>query len=194
MAINQSFINGFRRIIHWKKRRYTPQREKRRKGSKMDFLNKDIKRYIGDEEKVELNETCSSAFLVWVKICKVFYAFLGLIIAIIVMEVRSPEGGLITFGIIAFVLWLSYLQLISERYVITDKKILILSGLLNKSIKDIPHSKITDSQITQSFFEKLFFESGTILLNTAGSDGYEISIKHVNNPFEVKKIVDKHIK
>lgn len=160
----------------------------------MDFLNKDIKRYIGDEEKVELNETCSSAFLVWVKICKVFYAFLGLIIAIIVMEVRSPEGGLITFGIIAFVLWLSYLQLISERYVITDKKISILSGLLNKSIKDIPHSKITDSQITQSFFEKLFFKSGTILLNTAGSDGYEISIKHVNNPFEVKKIVDKHIK
>ena len=82
----------------------------------------------------------------------------------------------------------------SKRYVITEKRVLIVSGLLNKSTKDIPFSRITDTQVKQGIFDKLLHKSGTILLNTAGGNGYEASIQYIKNPFEVKKVIDKHIK
>ena len=145
----------------------------------MDFLNKDIQQYLSDNEKIEMNLTYSNGYLLWTKIA---YIILGIIFLFTIVLAFIPLMFIIR-----------YYSLKSRRYIITDKRVLIIKGLINKSTKDIPYKKITDTQTKQDFLDKIFYNSGTIFLNTAGSHGYEAALEHVGTPFEIKKFIDKHI-
>lgn len=129
-----------------------------------------LKKYIPDGEEVLWHGGYCERYLSYFKIMYIIF------------------GVLLCWTIIfPLIFAIAYLKITSEIYVITNKRALIITGLLSKTVKDIPISKITDIQIHQPFFEKVIWKSGTMFLNTAGGNRYEGVLRYVSDPFTVKK-------
>ncbi len=92
--------------------------------------------------------------------------------------------GLIILPIILFY-YLYYLKT-SHEYLFTNQRILIKNGWLSTKAISVRYNRITDISITQSFINRLL-KIGTLEISTAGSEGYEVSLSHINQPHEIKK-------
>lgn len=77
---------------------------------------------------------------------------------------------------------------ISNEFLFTNQRIIVKRGWIETSIKTIYYSQITDISVNQSFLERII-GSGTISISTAGSDGYEVVLYHIKNPYKMKKIL-----
>lgn len=93
--------------------------------------------------------------------------------------------GLFTFAF-AFVYYRYYLPA-AHAYAFTNKRVLIRRGWLSVRTISIDYERITDLQVMEPFFEKILFHCGSIAINTAGSNGNEVVLVHIQDPYEVKK-------
>jgi len=76
-------------------------------------------------------------------------------------------------------------------YIITNKRIIIHKGWFSTDLKSIGFEQIADIKILQSFFEKIFFKTGTLKIDTAGTNEVAIILYHIENPYQIKtKIID----
>jgi len=97
--------------------------------------------------------------------------------------------GIIIF-LIAYFYYAFYLRA-SNAYAFTNKRVLIHNGWLATSLKSIDYSKITDMKIDEGFFERIFYKTGSITINTAGTGVAEVILRHIDRPYEVKKQLEK---
>lgn len=84
----------------------------------------------------------------------------------------------------AYFLW--YLR-ISRIYTITNQRIIIHVGWLGTRYISINYSELTDVKITRGIVERFLFGTGTIFLNTAGSEGFEVIVRHIDDPYRIKQ-------
>jgi uncharacterized membrane protein YdbT with pleckstrin-like domain len=79
-----------------------------------------------------------------------------------------------------------YLRWSTEEYYVTDRRLLQIQGLLNKTVTDSSLEKINDVQLRQSVFGRMF-DFGTIeVLTAAGEEGMNV-IDRISAPLEFKK-------
>jgi membrane protein YdbS with pleckstrin-like domain len=92
--------------------------------------------------------------------------------------------------IIIPITWLYYFYYIkiSHEYVITDKRIIIKRGWLNIKTITISYNRMTDAVIKQDLIDRII-RIGTLSISTAGSDGYEVKLSHIEKPNSLKKIL-----
>lgn len=83
-----------------------------------------------------------------------------------------------------------YFLRISNTFVLTDRRIIVKKGWLNTSVKSVDYDRITDVSVDQSFLDKIFYASGTLSISTAGGDGYELTLSCVDEPHELKKMLN----
>jgi len=79
----------------------------------------------------------------------------------------------------------------SNVYAFTNKRVLIHRGWLSTNLISIDYHKITDIYVSESFFQRILTESGTIAIDTAGTSGEEIVLKNISNPYKVKILLDE---
>lgn len=99
----------------------------------------------------------------------------------------------IYFAVVLFLFALFYFLFylkISNAYAFTNKRILIHRGWLSTNAVSIEYSKITDIQVEEPFIYKIFTQTGNLSINTAGTSKIEIVLSHVDNPYNLKKILD----
>jgi membrane protein YdbS with pleckstrin-like domain len=97
------------------------------------------------------------------------------------------------FGVVTFLIALFYYGFYLKKanvYAFTNKRILIHKGWLSTNTTSVDYSKITDIHVREPFLDKIMTKTGVIAINTAGSSNLEILLQHVENPYEVKKILD----
>lgn len=82
---------------------------------------------------------------------------------------------------------LYYLR-ISNEFIFTNKRILIKKGWISTKMISISYSRITDISITQSLVDRLL-NIGSLSISTAGSEGYKVSLVHIQRPHRKKKIL-----
>jgi len=89
------------------------------------------------------------------------------------------------FLIIPLILFyfLFYLK-ISNEYVFTNSRIIVKKGWIGTKTISAKYNRITDINVSQSLIERLF-KTGTLSINTAGSEGYELILKHVAHPYQL---------
>lgn len=92
--------------------------------------------------------------------------------------------------IILLAIFSRFYQKESNKYFFTNKRIIIMKGWLSTKTTSIDYDKITDVRISEPFFERLFYKTGDLIINTAGSSRDEISLKRIENPYEVKKTLE----
>ena len=100
---------------------------------------------------------------------------------------------LILFGIIFIIIgfvWGWYLKR-ANNFAFTNKRILILRGWLSTQLTSIDYEKITDIKAEQEFFEKIAFNTGTLTIDTAGTNFPEVILTDIENPYEIKKKLDE---
>jgi uncharacterized membrane protein YdbT with pleckstrin-like domain len=74
---------------------------------------------------------------------------------------------------LAILLWWTVrpvLLWLSTRYVVTDRRVLMRHGVLSRSGRDIPLTRINDVSFSRTLVER-FFGSGTLIVESAGDRG-----------------------
>ena len=94
---------------------------------------------------------------------------------------------LLLFGLI-WILIAIYRKL-TLRYLVTDKRVIVKKGLIGQSTVSADYSKITDITVQQGILGRLILHTGTIVVNTAGTDLGEVTIKWVEDPFKAKDVI-----
>lgn len=80
---------------------------------------------------------------------------------------------------------IDYLRWVNERYILTDRRVIHLRGIANKSTVDSSLEKINDVQTSQTVFGRMF-NYGDVEILTASDEGINRMIK-IANPLEFKR-------
>lgn len=75
------------------------------------------------------------------------------------------------------------------KYLVTDKRVVLKKGLIGQSTVSTDYSKVTDVTVKQGVLGRLLLHTGTIIVNTAGTDLDEVELKWVQDPFEAKNVI-----
>ncbi len=66
-------------------------------------------------------------------------------------------------------------------YCVTDRRVIVRTGILNKDVLTASYSQITDVRLDKDFEERIF-DVGTLHINTAGSDYAELTLNGLKDP------------
>ena len=108
--------------------------------------------------------------------------FLGILLLLIVVG--------IFFILWSIFYWKFYLRK-SIRYAFTNKRVLVRKGLLNTRLISIGYEKITDIQVRENVIEKWLYQTGMIIINTAGTSYDEVVLDKVEEPYKVKQQLEE---
>ena len=79
----------------------------------------------------------------------------------------------------------------SFSYVLTSRRFLIVSGILSRKIVTAPLDAITHITIEQSFLQRFFYNTGHLIIITAGFDQREIVIENIASPVKFKIFIEE---
>ena len=114
---------------------------------------------------------------------------------------RIPEGSLqTTLRVIAVVVAaglfvafcvVPYLKWLSTHFVVTTRRVIMRSGVLGRSGRDVPLFRINDVTFEHSFFERIL-GSGTLIVESAGERG-QVTLSDIPHPEDVQRELYKLI-
>lgn len=80
-----------------------------------------------------------------------------------------------------------YLRWNNEQYIVTDRRVIQVRGVLNKEVIDSSLDKINDVELSQSWLGRIF-DYGTIEILTASDTGVNV-MDRIGNPLEFKRMM-----
>lgn len=81
----------------------------------------------------------------------------------------------------------------SNRYLLTTRRVIIKQGVFSVKLTAALFDKITHLEVDQGILDRLLLHHGTIIINTAGLNKGEISLKFVDYPLELKNLLERLI-
>lgn len=93
----------------------------------------------------------------------------GFVLKYVVLAVAAIL--LIWWSIRPFLFWLT------TRYVVTDRRVLMRNGVLSRTGRDVPLTRVNDVSFKRSIVERMF-GSGTLVIESAGERG-QVSLNDV---------------
>lgn len=81
----------------------------------------------------------------------------------------------------------------ANRYLLTTRRVIIKKGVFAVRLTSALYDKITHIEVDQAFLDKLLYHHGTIIVNTAGMNKGEITLKYVDYPVELKNLLERLI-
>lgn len=79
----------------------------------------------------------------------------------------------------------------SYTYALTNRRFLIIRGIFSRKIVTAPLTAITHVTVEQSFFQRFLFNSGHLVIITAGFDQREIVIENIGDPLKFKIMIEE---
>jgi len=144
-----------------------------------------IQNMLGENERILLI-TRQHGFVLFSSIVAEIVVTLIVIVAISAMTMFNP---LVAFG---FLLALVPLAIITRdilvwnnhQYIVTNRRVIQISGIFNKDVVDSSLEKVNDVKMTQSFFGRLF-DYGDVEILTASEMGVNL-FKRIGDPVKFK--------
>ena len=116
---------------------------------------------------------------------------LGLILLFLSQNMASEQRGIVGFAVAALVIgglavlgW-HILRYITQEYVLTNRRVIQVAGVLNKTSMDSSLEKINDARLSQSVFGRIF-GFGDLEILTAADTGVD-RFRMIRNPVGFKK-------
>lgn len=78
----------------------------------------------------------------------------------------------------------------SYTYALTNRRFLIVRGIFSRKIVTAPLTAITHVTIEQSVLQRFLFNTGHLVIITAGFDQREIVIENIGNPVQFKIMIE----
>ncbi len=91
--------------------------------------------------------------------------------------------------VVVIVGWLAYplLRWYFTRFILTDRKLILSSGILNKSFKVIPLDQVNDISGSQNVWERVF-NYGDLVIESAGEFGQQ-PFTNIGDPGKVRSLI-----
>ncbi|WII72350.1 PH domain-containing protein [Bdellovibrio sp. 22V] len=119
----------------------------------------------------------------WAAICTP-----GFLMTVIEKSERAPSPML--FALIAYSpIIYKFIKNKSRKYLITNQRLYIETGILTKTATDVPLNKINDIAFSQNFIERLF-DVGSLNILTGNDKGN--AIRGIVNPEIFRECLSKH--
>lgn len=159
---------------------------------------KSFAKYLAEDEELILVTGLGKIYLRSYFITSVvwpgaIFLILGLISAYIFKYelIWGLVAGLLPACLLAFLrTWkVSY----ANKYLLTTRRVIIKKSIVAVKLTAALYDKITHIEVEQSFMDKLFYKHGTIIINTAGTNKGEITLKYIDYPIEFKNILERLI-
>lgn len=96
-----------------------------------------------------------------------------------------PSG----IGIVALLVW--WIKVTHTTLTIDDEKSVLREGVFSKSMSEVYHEDVRNTQISKSFLQRMF-GVGNLRISSAGQGDMEISIPGIPKPAEAKRIISRH--
>ena len=135
-----------------------------------------------------------------IKISKLFMIFFAIPIALLLFSIvgaftdpHNAIGGIIVFGFIslfAITAMSNSIKRITQETTITNKRVIINSGWINKTTTEIIPEKIESITVEQGLFGKMY-GFGNVYLHGLG--GTQDPIMYTSEPFELKQTIQNMI-
>lgn len=144
-----------------------------------------IENMLGENERIIL-VTRQHGFVLFSSIIAEVVVTLIVVAAFIAMTLSNPIAAfgfllaLIPLGIMTrdILVWNNH------QYIVTNRRVIQISGVINKNVIDSSLEKVTDIKMTQSFFGRLF-DYGDVEILTASEIGVNL-FKRIGNPIKFK--------
>lgn len=81
----------------------------------------------------------------------------------------------------------------SNRYLLTTRRVVIKKGIFGVKLSATLLDKITHLEVDQGIIDRLLLHHGSIIINTAGMNKGEISLRYVDYPMELKNLLERLI-
>lgn len=78
----------------------------------------------------------------------------------------------------------------SLTYIFTNRRIIIKKGIMSITVNSAPYDKLTNIQVEQKMMDRMFYDTGSIILHTAGAQPVEMKLEKIEKPFGVKNLID----
>lgn len=133
---------------------------------------------LAEDEKVIYEFSISNKYI---NFSLIFFLLFSIILSFV----------LIGIPLLIYVLfyYLFYIK-VANAYAFTNKRILIHQGWLSTKLTSIDYYQVTDTYVLEPFFARVFTNSGHLVVNTAGTSLFEVYLRYVDSPYEVKKKLD----
>ncbi|MGQ9474709.1 MAG: PH domain-containing protein [Actinomycetota bacterium] len=131
---------------------------------------------------------------------KLFLPVMGVLLTIagwsVLMWFRNSRGFADLWTLVAWVVfavvmggWLLYplLRWYFTHFILTDRKLILSSGILNKQFKVIPLDQVNDISGSQNLWERVF-DYGDLVIESAGEFGQQ-PFTNIGNPREVRAFI-----
>jgi membrane protein YdbS with pleckstrin-like domain len=77
----------------------------------------------------------------------------------------------------------------SHAYAFTNKRMIVHRGMFTTKTVTVDYNRITDVYVREGWLQKYISGTGTLAVSNSGDN--EIVLKHVDKPYELKKILDQ---
>lgn len=159
---------------------------------------KAFRKYLSEDEELVLVTGFSGAYLR--SKCLIYILFPGMLF----LALGLGLGWLLGLGKIwALGLGLGGMFLVAiirtmhvyhaNRYLLTTRRVIIKQGVFGVKLTAALFDKITHLEVDQGIVDRLFLHHGTIIINTAGMNKGEITLKFIDYPLELKNLLERLI-
>lgn len=170
---------------------------------RMDILSKSmlsLNRHIRDKEKLLLSFRPSRKKM----LLRYFFIIILMISSLTELVFNSMQQFIlfniqISFTIASLIFIFSIILLIkteyfiwSERYAITNERIIHSKGIFHEHFQSRTYNYITDLSLNQTILDKIL-NTGDLVINTAAGEGGELIIKGISHPFKLKRVIELSI-
>lgn len=144
-----------------------------------------LENMLGENERILL-VTRQHGFVLFSAILAEILVTLVVVVVIIALAIGNPAVllGLLLALIPLAIMLRDILDWSNRQYIVTNRRVIQISGVFNKNVVDSSLEKVNDVKMTQSFFGRLF-DYGDIEILTASDLGVNL-FKRIGNPVKFK--------
>lgn len=168
------------------------------KESPSEKQKKAFRPYLSEDEELVLVTGFSKAytrslFVLYLIFPGVIFALAGLSVAWLLGLSKTWAIALATFLMILTALLRTMHVYNANRYLLTTRRVIIKKGLFSVKLTAALFDKITHLEVDQTLIDRFLLHHGSIIVNTAGLNKSEISLKFVDYPLEIKNLLERLI-
>lgn len=109
---------------------------------------------------------------------------------------KANLGFALLWGLLVatiFAWWQTWKLNMSNKYLLTTRRVLIKRGFLAVRLYTALYDKITHIEVDQGFVDRVFLNHGNVIIHTAGANKDELNIKFVEAPIQFKNLLERLI-
>src|SRR3989344_748460 len=139
------------------------------------------KKSLGPNEEVKFEFSVGSRYRMIGMVCLIA---IGLLTAL-----GSLMFGVIIAAVGAF--YFGFYLKTANAFAFTNKRILVHRGWLSTKLISTDYLKVTDVMVTEPFLDRLIYHTGSLEIDSAGTNRENLVLSHVEHPHEIKKKLDE---